>query len=170
MASFRNLVLKNPGSAIAVLIASISVLLWRATAPAFPSFAEVRARWHPSDIQLLDRHGEPLYQMRIDRRGRRLVWTRLDETSPALRRALIQSEDRRFYSHHGVDAIATASTALRWITGRHVRGTSTITMQLAALLDPSLARGDHRRSIIQKLRQMRAAIALDSVWSKEQIF
>src|SRR5208282_5663941 len=98
--------------AIFLLLAGVSIFAWLASAPReFPSFAEVRARWRPSDAQLLDRHGDPVYEMRIDSQGRRLAWTPLDEISPALLQAVVESEDRRFYSHRGVDAIAAAGAA-----------------------------------------------------------
>ena len=156
--------------AIFLLLAGVSIFAWLASAPReFPSFAEVRARWRPSDAQLLDRHGDPVYEMRIDSQGRRLAWTPLDEISPALLQAVVESEDRRFYSHRGVDAIAAAGAAFRWTAGRRARGTSTISMQLAAMLDPSLSRGAHRRSALHKLLQMRAALALERSWSKREI-
>ncbi|HKV53518.1 MAG TPA: penicillin-binding protein 1C [Candidatus Binataceae bacterium] len=144
--------------------------LWIATAPpAMPSFAEVRSRWRPSDAQLLDRHGYPLYEMRIDSHGRRLAWISLSEISPALIQAVIASEDRRFSSHHGVDLEALAGAVLHRALGRRRRGASTITMQLAALVEPSLSPAGRRRSIVQKLSQIRAAMALERRWGKEQI-
>ncbi len=45
--------------------------------PAVPSFDAVRARWRPSDAQLLDRRGEPIHELRVDAHGRRLAWTPL---------------------------------------------------------------------------------------------
>jgi penicillin-binding protein 1C len=156
----------------AIVLSLVGVLFaaWYATAPrALPTSAEVRARWRPSDAQLLDRHGDPVYEMRIDRHGRRLAWTPLSEVSPALTRAVIESEDRRFYYHPGVDVLSAALAAVRWAIGERTRGTSTIAMQLAAMLDPSLSRGGHRRSILRKLLQMRAALALESSWSKSEI-
>ena len=155
---------------ILFLLAGIFTIAWYASAPrAFPSFAEVRAQWRPSDAQLLDRHGDPVYEMRIDAHGRRLAWTPLDEISPALTKAVVESEDRRFYSHGGVDVVSAAAAAARWAIGTRTRGTSTIAMQLAAMLDPSLSRGGRRRSILRKLLQMRAALALESSWSKREI-
>ena len=156
--------------ATALVIGVTALCVLRATAPsAPPTFNAVRARWRPSDAQLLDRHGDPIYEMRIDAHGRRLAWTPLDEVSPALIHAVIVSEDRRFYSHHGVDAIAAGTALGRCAIGRKVRGTSTITMQLAALVDPSLGRDGRRRSFAQKFAQMRAALALERSWSKPEI-
>ena len=79
--------------------------------PTLPEFSEVRARWNPSDAQLLDRNGEPIHEIRIDRHGRRLAWTPLEDISPAVPEAVIASEDHRFLTHHGVDFIAIARGA-----------------------------------------------------------
>src|SRR5258706_1577698 len=91
--------------AIALIVAGS--LVWLLAGPEPPQFAEVRARWHPSDAQLLDRNGDPLQEIRIDRHGRRLEWTPLPDISPALQQAVIASEDHRFATHHGVDVVAT---------------------------------------------------------------
>ena len=138
--------------------------------PVVPGFEAVRARWRPSDAQLLDRHGEPIHELRVDAHGRRLAWTPLAAISPALKDAVIASEDRRFLSHHGVDFAAIARAALGRLAGRRRGGASTLTMQLAAMLDPRLARaGARRHTAMQKLRQMLAALALERRWSKAQI-
>ncbi|HEV3113516.1 MAG TPA: penicillin-binding protein 1C [Candidatus Binataceae bacterium] len=138
--------------------------------PTMPGFDEVRARWQPSDAQLLDRHGEPLHEVRIDRHGRRLPWTALEDISPALTGVVIRSEDRRFWQHRGVDLRAVArSLRSNLLAHRGGGGASTITMQLAALLDPALAPARRRRSMWQKILQMKAAFAIERRWSKRQI-
>ncbi len=142
---------------------------WIASASAIPSFAQVRARWRPSDAQLLDRHGKALYSHRVDLHGRRLEWTPLARISPAMTRAAIASEDRRFMRHHGVDFGAAAVALAHDLLGRRVRGASTITMQLASMIDPSLARRGRHRSIVRKLEQMRAAFAIERRWKKSEI-
>lgn len=125
----------------AAVIGAILAAAWCAIPqPAIPGFDEVRARWQPSDAQLLDRQGEPLDEVRIDRHGRRLAWTALDDISPALTSVVIRSEDRRFWHHRGVDLRAVArSIRSNLLVRRTAGGASTITMQLAALLDPALA-------------------------------
>nr|MCU0840909.1 hypothetical protein [Thiobacillaceae bacterium] len=54
---------------------------WLALVPAShadaPDFARVRADWRPSEAWLLDRHGVPLQELRLDARGRRTDWTPL---------------------------------------------------------------------------------------------
>jgi len=135
-----------------------------------PSLANVRAAYQPSDIALLDRHGALIHEVRIDTYRRRLAWAALANISPALQTAVIASEDRRFYRHHGVDARAVMAAAIQFLRGGARRGASTISMQLATQLEPQL---QQRRvgwyALVQKWRQMRLAWALERHWSKMEI-
>src|SRR5207245_7970673 len=80
------------------------------------------------------------------------------------------SEDHRFLRHHGIDFTAIAAATAGPLAGRRGRGASTLTMQLAAMLDQRIARaGVRQRTATQKLRQMLAAFALERRWSKPQI-
>lgn len=148
-------------------IATIAALMLAMSGPPTPTFDEVRARWHPSEAQLIDRNGDPVHELRIDRHGRRFAWTPLDQISPALTQAIVTSEDHRFWSHRGVDVIAISSSAARAVVGAKSRGASTITMQLASLIDPSL--GKSRKTIVRKFRQVLAALAIEQRWSKPEI-
>src|SRR6516164_4006516 len=134
---------------LTIAVVSLGAILLLSAPPPIPSFAEVRASWRPSAAQLLDRHGNVLYQMRFDAHARRLEWTPLAEISPAIEEAVIASEDRRFFVHNGVDLRALAAAIISRGIGRHGRGASTIAMQLATMLDPAMGRGGHR-SVLQK--------------------
>lgn len=131
------------------------------------SFEQVKASHRPSDAVLLDRHGEPLHTLRTDPRGRRLAWVTLAEVSPALRTALLLSEDRRFLEHRGVDWSAVGAAAVGNLGGSRTRGASTLTMQLVGLLDEDMPAG--RRSMGAKLSQAAAALQLERRWTKDQI-
>jgi len=150
-------------------LALVLSLLGGAPAPSPPTIDMVRAAWRPSDAALLDRHGEVLHERRIDSTRRRLAWTALDDVSPALVTAVLASEDRRFREHHGVDARALAAAVRQRLSGGPPRGGSTVTMQLAGLLDPGLRRRREPRGLVQKWRQMRVAWTLESRWSKAEI-
>ena len=138
-------------------------------AQSLPSFDAVRQSHQPSDITLLDRHGEPLQTMRIDSSVRRGTWLPLADVSPALRQAIVQSEDHRFWAHAGVDWQALAASAWANAWNSKTRGASTLTMQLAGLLDDDLARPAGGRSATQKLGQLVRAQQLEARWSKVQI-
>ena len=132
-----------------------------------PTLAEVRAAHPPSEARLLDRRGEVLQTLRTDMVRRRGPWVALADIAPGLPRRVIALEDRRFERHAGVDWWALLGALRDGWQGRP-RGASTITMQLAARLDPALrARG--ARSLGQKWRQLQAALALERVWSKSEI-
>jgi len=139
-------------------------------AQALPSFDAVRAAWRSSDAVLLDRHGAPLAQRRIDYGLRRLEWVRLADVSQALRLALLYSEDRRFYEHSGVDWSAVAAAAWGNLWQSRTRGASTITMQLAGLLDESARRPrSGTRGLAEKLQQVLVAAQLEAHWRKDEI-
>jgi penicillin-binding protein 1C len=79
--------------------------------------------------------------------------------------ALIAYEDKRFRSHWGIDPLALGRAALQFIrSGRIVSGGSTLTMQVARLLEPRA-----ERTPGAKLRQMVRAIQLERVLTKDEI-
>jgi len=90
----------------------------------------------------------------------------LDEIDPLLVDMLVAYEDKRFWTHHGVDvrALARALGSI-FTTGRITSGASTLTMQTVRLIDPNLG----RRTLWVKVRQILAAIRLDAHLTKEEI-
>lgn len=150
-----------------VLLALIGLLLWRTQPAAVPAFAAVAAQ-PGSEAVLVDRQGRELARRRTDADTRRLEWLPLRAVSPDLVRRLIAAEDRRFWQHGGVDWRAVAGAARDRLTGNGGRGASTISMQVAALIDPALGRAG-QRGALQKLAQMRAAHAVEARWTKRQI-
>ena len=138
-------------------------------AHALPAFTQVRAGYAPSDTLVLDRNGELLQRQRTDPSVRRGQWITLEAMSPALRTAMVVSEDQRFYQHSGVDwqAVSAAAWGNLWHT--RTRGASTITMQLAGLLDDELQRNGGGRTVTQKVAQAWAATRLENDWRKDQI-
>ncbi len=138
-------------------------------ANALPSFKEVRKSYNKSDCMLLDRYGEPLYELRTDNQTRRLDWTNLSDISPALLLAVLFAEDRRFFEHEGVDYLSMGAAFLRGMEGDAMRGASTITMQLASMLNSDLQPKKGRRNIFQKTSQIAEARGLEKQWSKRDI-
>ncbi|CAN7283401.1 MULTISPECIES: penicillin-binding protein 1C [unclassified Variovorax] len=158
-----------PRTRAALLALTTLLAVLAGEAQAFASFDEVRREFRPSDTRVLDRNGELLQRVRTDPQVRRGQWIALAEVSPALRTAMVLSEDKRFYAHSGVDwrAISAAAWGNAWNT--RTRGASTITMQLAGLLDDDLRRGSGGRNLTQKLGQTVAAQQLERNWRKDQI-
>ncbi|MFA9441292.1 transglycosylase domain-containing protein [Uliginosibacterium sp. sgz301328] len=156
-----------------VRVLCVAFVIAVANAPAFaqlPSFEQVRNGFVGSDATLLDRKGTPLSDVRLDFTVRRLPWTPLTALSPAMREALLAAEDKRFFEHPGVDWRAFIGAAWQNLWSHTQRGGSTLTMQVAGLLEPELrlpSRG--RRSYTQKWDQSLAAIELERHWTKAQI-
>ncbi len=138
-------------------------------ANALPAYLEVRNGYVKSDSLLLDRRGEILHELRIDPSSRRLDWTPLKNMSPPLREAVIRAEDKRFYDHRGIDISSLAGAFWRGLTTGHVRGASTITMQVASLLERESRTRTGRKSLWQKVSQAEAALEIERTWSKEEI-
>nr|WP_313081518.1 penicillin-binding protein 1C [Pulveribacter sp.] len=151
------------------LLLPLCLALAAPLARALPTFDEVRAATRPSDLELLSREGEVLQRVRIDATVRRGEWLGLGDVSPALRTALVLSEDRRFYEHSGVDWAAVSAAAWANLWNQRTRGASTITMQLAGLLDEDWRQSAGGRSVAQKLGQAVAAQVLERRWRKDQI-
>ncbi len=137
--------------------------------PGIPTFEQIRASHIKSDALLLDRQGEKIHELRTNNSVRRLDWASLKDISPALQSAIVAGEDRRFYRHGGVDWISLGSAAFNAIGSSRMRGASTLTMQLAAMLQEDLHPGKVHRSLYQKLLQIRAARTYEKSWSKAQI-
>ncbi|HUH39841.1 MAG TPA: transglycosylase domain-containing protein, partial [Castellaniella sp.] len=135
----------------------------------WPSYMAVRAAHRPSDVRVLAANGDEIQRIRTDFSSRRGDWVALGDISVALQRAVVRSEDGRFYEHAGVDWLAMARAAWQTVASGHTQGASTLSMQLVALLDQDLRRAAGGRSVLQKIDQARAARALETRWTKSQI-
>jgi penicillin-binding protein 1C len=114
---------------------------------------------------ILDRNGKLLraYAM-ADGRWRLPVDARTG-VDPGYLKLLCAYEDRRFHIHAGVDPLALGRAALQFlIRGHIVSGGSTITMQLARLMEPR-----RERSVYAKLRQIVRALEIERQMNKDQI-
>ncbi len=88
----------------------------------------------------------------------------LDEVSPLYIEALLHYEDRWFYWHPGVNPLALGRALWQWLkSGEIISGGSTLTMQVARILDP------HERTLGGKFRQVFRALQLEWHYSKDQI-
>lgn len=90
--------------------------------------------------------------------------TELEEISPLLRKTIIEKEDKYFYRHPGVNALAVGrafvKNIFRW---KRTSGASTITMQVARALEPK------NRTYLNKVVEMFRALQLEFKYSKNEI-
>ncbi|WBM71679.1 peptidoglycan glycosyltransferase PbpC [Buttiauxella sp. WJP83] len=107
--------------------------------------------------------GTPLWRF-ADENG---IWrypVTLNDVSPRYLEALINYEDRWFWEHPGINPLSILRAAGQdLLSGKVVSGGSTLTMQVARLLDP------HPRTFGGKIRQVWRALQLEWHLSKEQI-
>lgn len=117
-----------------------------------------------TSVEALDRNGKLLRVFPVEG-GRVRLAVKLEEVDPDFVSMLIAYEDKRFMSHAGVDPVAMVrAIGQAVIAGEVVSGGSTLTMQVARLLENS---GTGRWS--GKLRQVRVALALERRLTKDQI-
>ncbi len=117
-----------------------------------------------SSVTVVDREGRLLrpYPMAD---GRWRLPVRLADVDLRFVDALIAYEDQRFRSHRGVDPLAVGRAVLQLLTnGRIVSGASTLTMQVARLMEPR-----SERTLAAKLRQAVRALQLERRLNKDEI-
>jgi penicillin-binding protein 1C len=96
--------------------------------------------------------------------GRWRLPAHADDVDPRYLDVLFACEDRRFRQHPGVDPLALLRAAGQFIFhGHHVSGASTLTMQVARLLEP------RPRTLLGKLRQVVRAIEIERTLSKDEV-
>ncbi|MEP6780192.1 MAG: transglycosylase domain-containing protein [Gemmatimonadaceae bacterium] len=116
-----------------------------------------------SGLVITDRAGAVLRSSRASD-GSRFRWIPLNNINPSLPAAFVATEDRGFYSHHGIELRSVVRAARdNILAGRVVSGASTITMQTARLV-AGLPRG-----ITGKPRQLLWALRLEAHLTKQQI-
>jgi penicillin-binding protein 1C len=114
--------------------------------------------------QVLDRNGR-LLRAYATKDGRWRLPATVADVDPRFFDVLFAYEDKRFRSHHGVDPLALTRAAFQLVThGRILSGGSTLTMQVARLLEPR-----QERSFSAKLRQVVRAVEIERVLSKDQV-
>lgn len=113
---------------------------------------------------VVDRNGKLLRAFTIAD-GRWRLPVSLEDVDPRFVDMLITYEDKRFYRHRGIDPLAMLRAAGQLATnGRIVSGGSTITMQLARLLEPRTG-----RTLGAKLRQAVRALQIERRLTKRRI-
>jgi len=91
-------------------------------------------------------------------------WRPLRRISPHLRRSVLAGEDQRFTLHHGFDFVELHQVFQEVLSGRRVRGASTISMQTARTV--FLWSG---RSLARKSLEVYYTVLIELLWSKKRI-
>jgi len=142
--------------AVLVVLLLMAALDWYSPPP-------VPGRDAPNALLIIARDGTPLRAFA----DRDHVWRHpitLQDASPLYLEALLAYEDQWFRWHPGVNPAALARAAWQWARhGRIVSGGSTLTMQVARILEPM------PKTIPGKLRQIIRALQLELHYSKDEI-
>jgi len=145
---------------VALVVAATAFTLWVASLGPLPLEQAQKV-----STSIIDRNGKLLRAYAMADGRWRLPADAKTAVDPGYLKLLFAYEDRRFLEHRGVDPLALGRAAFQLITSGHiVSGGSTITMQLARLMEPR-----RERSISAKLRQMVRAIEIERQLSKDQI-
>lgn len=92
------------------------------------------------------------------------MFTELEEITPEMQKAIVYKEDKYFYHHPGVNALSVVRALFNnLMEGKRTSGASTITMQVARLVDPK------ERTYGNKLWEMFRALQIDMIYSKDEI-
>ena len=148
--------------AAGVLAAGVSAFWVLTILPrSLPSVTQLESFEPSVGSKVYDENDEPITEFHFERR----IFVTLVQMPPALKQAIIATEDARFYSHFGVDPMGIARAVYQnFRRGRIVEGGSTITQQLAKVLflTPD-------RSLDRKLKEAVLAIELERRYSKNRI-
>ncbi len=148
------------GVCAAVLSLAAAFLYLDPQIPDAATYRQVRLetplRVYTADRQLIAEFGE-----------RRLIPVKMDEVPPLFVRALLDTEDKRFYEHSGVDLITLSTAAVELVVnmGEITRGGSTITMQLPR----NLGTFSLDQVFIRKFKEILLALKIERELSKDEI-
>jgi penicillin-binding protein 1C len=150
-------------------IASLAALVLVAITAAFAAFVHHLGRPPFGESMqfstlVVDREGR-LLRAFATADGRWRLPARVADVDPRYLELLLGYEDQRFRTHDGIDPLATLRAVSQLArNGRIVSGGSTLTMQVARLLEPR-----SERSLSAKLRQMVRAVEIERRLSKDEV-
>ena len=111
--------------------------------------------------KILDRNGDPLYDIFVDERRTAVP---IDEIPEKLKQATVAIEDKNFYHHGGFDPLGMLRGVSRIVTRGRAQGGSTLTQQLVknVLLSPE-------RTKLRKLKEFILAVQVERKYTKDEI-
>jgi len=136
----------------------ITYLYLKNDLPSVETLKDVRLQ---TPMRVFSQDGELISQFGEKRR----IPLKLDEMHPMLIKAVLATEDSRFYEHPGIDVIGVMRAAsVVAATGDYTQGASTITQQLARLFFLS-----REKKIIRKIKEAFLAIHIEELLTKDEI-
>ena len=154
----RGFIWGGAASLLAALFLGLAVVF---AARSLPSYSSLKATQPGQTIVVRARDGTEIVELGPSY-GK---WLDSHQIPSVMKDAMISVEDRRYFSHPGIDPLGLARAVWIWVTGeRRLQATSTITQQLARNLFLN-----SNRSIDRKLREIILALALEAKFSKQQI-
>ena len=158
---FGGWVRRHPVKAVAALPLAVLVYV-AALYPFTPSIGDIRKSKQESPSVVLSADGKELAVFKRANRD----WVKLSDISPKVKEALLSTEDRRFYDHHGIDLVRTGKAVLNTLLG-DVEGGSTITQQLARNLYPEEI--GREQTVTRKVKEAITALKIEAIYSKDEI-
>ncbi|MBY0490023.1 MAG: penicillin-binding protein 1A [Gemmatimonadaceae bacterium] len=129
-----------------------------------PSIASLEAYVPRQTSKVFAADGRFVTELGLERR----TLVTLKDIPKHVQDAVVKTEDRRFYSHHGIDYFRIFGAALRNVkAGGYAQGFSTITMQLARNVFSD--RISREKTLLRKLKEARVARAIEQRYSKQRI-
>ena len=125
-----------------------------------PALQKLEDYTPPTATRILDREGRLVDEIFIERREP----VTSEQIPEGIKKGLVATEDARFYEHHGIDFLGLFRAVVKKLAGQRLRGTSTLTQQLAKnlFLTPE-------RSMVRKLKEAGLAFQIERKYTKEQI-
>ncbi len=145
-------------------IVSLFILVWMGVAGPLPSFKELENPQYKLASRIFSADGVEIGKFYIHER----VFVPYDSISPWVIKALIATEDTRFFKHAGIDWKGTIAAVIYTLAGKR-RGGSTITQQLAKNLFPRTRTDNLLWLILMKAREWIVAVELERMYTKKEI-
>src|SRR5207302_10075906 len=160
---FRKVLIGLGGLTVLGLLVAGIAALWAFTIlpRSLPSVTALETLQPIQGTKIYDDNDEPITELHVERR----ILVPLTQIPQSLRDAILATEDRRFYSHWGIDPIGVARAVIQnYRRGRIVEGGSTITQQLTKVLflTPD-------KSVERKFKEAVLALELERRYSKDRI-
>lgn len=110
--------------------------------------------------KVYDKDSSLAHQFFVEKR----IWKPIEEIPARIPQAVMSIEDRKFYSHWGMNLWAMPSAVLEALRGKKLRGASTLSQQLAKNLFVG-----SERSYIRKIKEAMAAVLIEQRYTKDEI-